>query len=545
MQLLRADLLSLCNLPRDQNGRRLAVHLVFGLGLLAFLSWWIASTLLARPQLFPLVQLRGSDSLLGMIGMGLLPCPIAATWLGLSLAQRQLFDSPELPLWESAPQPRWRGPLQILLRACFLAVVWAAALSAPFVCSVLANSSSTPPLAYALVPVAIVTATVPLMASLLVVQIALVRLFAGRALRMILTALGAIASVGFSIWLLLVLFTGGERTDRLVEVASTPDSLPWTVAAAARFLTSAANGTLDLEALRHAIWWLLLAAVLFWIGARLHARALEAHRLAEPTLRRHSRAWPSGIAATFRRKEIAQLLQQPGALVGFLVFAALVFVLIEKQVLVGSILANRRLPIEVCQLAAMLAQWFLATVLVLYPHMGRLVLWDSTQWSLYQTAPASMLAVLRGKLEAIGLLLLWPLLLVGAIGAHSNGAAPLTILLFFAIAVPGMLIALGVLAFVGTLPWLVRPEEGRGTAQGGRNFFASLLLITIFELALSPAFVVWWQVSSWAQRNHLSIETVHRWLPTVLGSVWAAGLLALTLGLAIGGRNFRRLTMPR
>ncbi|MCA8974386.1 MAG: hypothetical protein KDC98_06670 [Planctomycetes bacterium] len=544
MSLLRADLRSLANLPLDAVGRRLLLHALFGLGLLAFLSWWIADHLLTHPALLRMAHSRGAASLPGMLGIGLMPCPVAATWLGLSVAQRQLFDSPELPLWQSAPIAAFRGPIQILLRSGFLAVVWATALSLPFVFAVLSQTTATWT-AFVAVPFAIVTATVPLMATLLVVQIVLIRLFAGRVMRLLLTALGAAATVGFSTWLLLVLFTGGEHADRILDTVGAPESLPWTVDAGAQLLTAIANGTFALVALRSCIWWLLFAATLFWLGARLHAGALQAHLLAEPPLRRRRSSWPNGIAATFRRKEIAQLLQQPGALISFLIFAFLVFVLVDKQVMVGPVLGDYRLPLPLRHLGAMLAQWFLATLLVLYPHMGRLVIWDANQWTLYQSAPASPRAILRGKLEAVGILLLWPLLLVAAVSSHATGASPRTLMLFGALALPGILIALGALALIGTTPWLVRPDEGRQLAQGGRNFFASLLLITVFELLMSPAFYLWMELSSWAHDNDLSPELVQRWTPWVIAGTWLAGLAVFGLGLAIGGRNFRRLTTPR
>ena len=60
------------------------------------------------------------------------------------------------------------------------------------------------------------------------------------------------------------------------------------------------------------------------------------------------------------------MVQQPGALIQFVVFAVLVWVLAHERLLVGGILANRHLPAEVAHLGAMLAQWFLAVLLVLY-----------------------------------------------------------------------------------------------------------------------------------------------------------------------------------
>ena len=215
MGLLTADLRALANLPREAIGRRLLVHLAVGLGILGMLSWWIASSLLARPELLALAHRQsGGNSQASLVAMGLIPCPMAATWLGLSLAQRQLFETPELGLWQSAPIAPWRGAVQILLRSSFMAVVWAAALAVPFLATLLLHWRA-PALAWLALPSAIVTATVPLIATLLVVQIALVRLFAGRILRLVLTTLGAAASVAFSTWLLVILFSGSEGGGQL------------------------------------------------------------------------------------------------------------------------------------------------------------------------------------------------------------------------------------------------------------------------------------------------------------------------------------------
>jgi len=544
MGLLRADLQSLGNLPRETIGRRVLMHAGFGMALMALLSWWIATNFLSRPELMQLAHERTGGSLAGMIGMGLIPCPVAATWLGLSIAQRQLFETPELALWQSAPIQLWRGTIQILLRACFLAVLWAAALSSPFVLTLLA-SENAPLMAYALLPLVIVAATVPLMAVLLMFQIVMVRLFAGRMLRLFLTALAALASVGLSVWLLINLCAGNEGSRNLVTSTTTPAALPWTVDSGAALLASAIGSTFDGSALRTTLAWLAFACAVFWFAARLHPRALEAHRLAEPPARRHKTRWPANLAAVIRRKELAQVLQQPGALIGFLVFAVLVFALVNRQVGVGSILGNYRVPLELRHAGAMLTHWFLATVLVLYPHMGRLVLWDAAQWSLYTTSPAARSSILRGKLEAVGMLLLWPMLLVAVVGGHAVGATPRTLGLFASMALPGTLIALGVLALIGTMPWLVRPEEGGNMAQGGRGFMASMLLVIVFELAISPFVLGLYLVWRSAEHNLLTLEEVRDWTPMVIGATWLVGLAILGLGVAIGARNYRKLSLPR
>ncbi len=547
MGLLRADLRALANLPGSAAGRRVAIGTVLGLSLLALMWWSVAQAMIHNPLLLPtLHQATGGDSLRGLLGMGLMPCAIAASWLGLSLAQRQLFETPELLLWRTAPLPGWRAAVQVLLRACFLTLLWAAALAVPFVVTLLRQSPAGW-LAWLLVPVAILCCTVPLLAMLLAVQIVLVRFFAGRVLRIVLAVLAALASVGFSTWLLLGLFAPDPaRLQVATTLPGATDRLPWTIETAATLLASAANGRLDQGALRAALGWLGLAVSLFWFAAKLHPRAVEKHLEAQaPLLRRRRSVWPVGIAANVRRKELAQVLQQPGALIGFLVFAVLVFALARERVLVGSVLADSRIPRDLAHAAAMAVLWFLAVLLVLYAHMGRLSLWDGPQWALYTASPAAPGAILRGKLQAVLLFLLWPLVLVAAAGAHLFGASLLAVAGFAGVALGGTFAALGVLAIVGTQPRLMRPDDGGHIVQGGRSFLAALLLVALFQLAMSPAMFGWMHLVDHLRGHRLRPETVQEWAPWVIGAAWLHGLLIGGIGIAIGVRNFRKLTRPQ
>jgi hypothetical protein len=545
MGLLHADLRALANLATNAAGRRIAAGTLFGLGLLALMSWWIAHELLGRPEFVPWLARQGGDSLQAMLGSGLMPAPIAAAWLGLALAQRQLFETGELPLWRQAPLPPWRPAVQVLLRASFVALLWAAALAGPFVATLLVRASA-PWQAWLLLPLALLVGTVPMLCTLLAAQVVLVRFFAGRWLRIVFALLGALASVGFSTWLLLGLFrSGGARVQDLATAATGPDRLPWTVATGAELLASAARGALDLGALGSACGWLAVTAALFALAARLHPRAVERHLLAEAPLWQGRRAsWPATVAGVMRRKEFAQVLQQPGALVGFLAFGFLVFAMAKEHTLVAGILGDWRLPRELAHLAAMLSLWFLAVLLVLYAHMGRLVLHDGSQWSLYVAAPAAPAAVLRGKLQAVAVFLLWPLLLVGTAGSQLWGAGPHTLLVFAGVALAGNLAALGVLAVVGTEPRLMRPDAGGQIVQGGRNFIAAIVLALLFVLVVSPAVVGWhWLVDGHrpSLRRGPYLDELVPWL---LGGALALGLAVFGLGLWFGARNLRRLTRP-
>lgn len=547
MGLLHADLRALGNLATTSAGRRIATSTLVGLSLLALMSWWGFQEILSGPLLLQMLEYgTDGDSLRGLLGFSLMPCPVVATWLGLAIAQRQLFDPPELLLWQAAPIPRWRPAVQVLLRACFLALLWASAFSVPLLASLLSRAGA-PAAAYALVPLSLLACTAPLLASLLIVQIVLVRFLAGRVLRLVLALLGGLASVGFSTWLLIGLFTpGNERVQDLAEAAAAHGRLPVTIDTTASLLAAAARGRLDLASLGRLAGWLLTTLLLFFAAAHLHPGAVERHQLAErPLLRGRRSRWPSTVAGTIRRKEIAQVLQQPGALIGFLVFGFLVVTLVRERVLVGGILSNTRLPRDLAHLGALLAQWFLAVLLVLYAHMGRLAMWDGAQWPLYMGSPTAPASILWGKLQAVALFLLWPLLLVAAAGSHLLDASPTTLLLFVALALAGTMAALGVLAMVGTWPRLMRPDDGGQIVQSGRSFLAAMVLVVGFEVAVSPAVFGWWQLTGWLmQRPRIGAELLP-YAGWVVAAAWLFGLAVGGLGLLVGAWNYARLLRPR
>lgn len=547
MGLLLADLRMLANLPSSTVGRRALFGTLMGLFLLGLMSWWIAGEVALRPRLLAFVhdQSQG-DSLRGLLGAGLMACPVAATWLGLALAQRQLFESTELGLWRVAPLPPWRPALQILLRAAFVAWCWSAALAGPFVVTML-QKAAAPPLAFALVPVTLLVASMPLLAGLLGAQIVLVRFFSGRWLRLVLTLLGAAASVGFSTWLLLGLFQSpGARLAALADTASAPDRLPMTIDVGAAVLAAAARGEMPWRPLLGGLGWLSATLVLFALVARLHPGALERHEsTAAPLLRSWRGRWHGTASRLVRKKEFAQILQQPGALLSFFVFGFLVFALARQRVFTGAILNDPAIPDPVAKLGAMLALWFLAVLLVLYAHMGRIALWDGAQWPLYLGSPTSPAAILRGKLAAVGTFLLWPLLLVAAIGSQQFEADSTTVARFVAIGGAGTAAALGILAAVGSWPRLMRPDEGGQIVQGARSFLAAMALVLSFEFVVSPAVFAWLWLLDRLHRSHVTDAEVAEAAPWVLAAAVGYGLLVLGVGYLLGCRNYRRLLTPQ
>lgn len=545
MSLIAADLRALANLPTNAIGRRMTLGLIVGLGLLSLMSWWLAEAVINSSELQRLMGVgSGKDITARLLGYGLMTCPMVATWLGLAAAQRQLFETPELMLWRQSPLPGFRGPMQIFFRAVFQSVLWATALSAPFLVAVM-QKSPAPPLAYALIPVAVLGCTVPLLATLLSVQIVMVRFLAGRWMRLLLSAVAAIASVGFTVWLLLSLFTnGGARIEEIEVAARDSKRMALTVHAAATMLSGAVNRVLTFEHVLPVASWTLSSLFLFLGAALLHPRAHERFIESDrPIWRRSKQRWPTSLASNVRKKEFAQVLQQPGALIGFLVFAVLVFALARERVLVGNILSYNRLPHEVRNLAALLTWWFLAVLLVLYAHMGRLALWDGTQWPLYIASPARPRSILRGKLQAIGIFLMWPLLLVAGIGVQTLEVEVETMMWFLGFALSGTVIALAVVAVIGTWPRLMRPDNEGQILQGGKSFLAAMLMVTTFHITMLPAAVMWQYVTT--PRNRITEYVVDEHMPYVFATAAGYAAVLAVIGYFLGGFNYRRLLAPR
>jgi hypothetical protein len=550
MALLRADLWLCANLVGTAPGRRVLFGTLLGLGLLGAMSHWTFASLLEQPQWLRLLhQTTDGDPLRGMLLLALGPCPIAASWLGLSLAQRQLFAAPELDLWRAAPLPAWRPALQVWLRAVATSWLWATALAGPGLWLVLQRAGAPWP-AVVLLPVALAAATVPLLSALLAAQLLLVRFCSGRWLRYALAAAAGTASLGFSLWLVLG-FTASQGPRGLdpVPLATAAARQPWTLSSAAELLAAAcrsdgpAGSSSMLAALARVGGWLLGATLGFWLFAHLHPRAVENYQRSGGNRagRRRARSPGPQLWRTVLAKELGQVLHQPGALLGLLLYGAMVLALAQQRVGIAGLLELRGVPADLRQLGALLVLWFLAVLLALYGHLGRFAAADAAQWPLLAAAPAPNSPLLSGKLLAVGLLLAWPLLLVALAGGARLGATPPVLLRYLLFAVPGTLLALGALAVVGTHPPLLRPQLA-GQASPGRNLGGALLLVLLFELLVAPLAAGGFWCGE--RLRSASPAEAQRLLTLAAGTAWVYALAVLVLCLWLARWQFARLRQP-
>lgn len=545
MGLLRADFQTLRNGFRA-DGRTALIGRFVPPIVLAAMHWMLGAMMLQHRHMLPLLD-GGGNPLAYLFGHALSPGPVVAGWIGFALAQRQLFEAPELVLWQSAPLRRGRGAVQVLLRSCGTALLWASALCVPLLLQMLL-ATDAPPLAYVAAAIAVPLVVLPPLCCVLALQILLLSLARGAFTRIVLSTTSALAAFGFPVFLLAQVFFGGAHSaDEVARAAERSREAGGLTGAAARHLAAVTDGTATF-----ADWTTLLipgAAMLALVllVSPLHATAVQNHELARAQRTKRRSRWPAGPVAVLRRKEFAQILQQPGALVHMLLVGAMVHLFAAQGTFVGGFLAGDQMPPELRQCAAMIVLWFLAVLMLLYTHMGRLSAADGAQWPLYLQAPLQTTTLLFAKLQSIAVLMAWPLLVSLWAGVQWLDAGTAACLPFVFLACAGSMVALSIVAVIGTWPWLVRPEIDGRLTQGSRGLVGSLVLVFSFYFAVSPAFVGWvWLL----QRFHL--HPIHEvraamaelWLPIVLMAFGFGGVL-LSIAVPLSRRHYARLLAPR
>ena len=545
MGLLRADLQALANGFRT-DGRAALIGRFAPPVVLAAMHWMLGAMLLQHRHMLSLLD-NGGDPLAYLFGHALAPGPVVAGWIGFALAQRQLFEAPELVLWQSAPIRRGRAALQVLLRAAATAVLWASGLCLPLLVQMLLVTDASPG-AWVAVGLAVPSVVLPPLCFVLALQILLLSLARGAWTRLVLSTTSALAAFGFPVFLLAQVFFGGASSaQEVVNAAQRSREAGRLTGATARLLANAVDGTATT-----AHWFSVLAPTALMLAlilavAPLHAGAVQNHELARAQRPRRRSRWPAGPIAVLRRKEFAQILQQPGALVHMLLVGAMVHVFAAQGTFIGGFLAGDQMPPELRQVAAMTTLWFLAVLMLLYTHMGRFSAADGAQWPLYLQAPLQTTTLLFAKLQSIAVLMTWPLLLSLWAGVQWLDAGMAACVPFVLLACAGSMIALATVATVGTWPWLVRPEIDGRLSQGSRGLVGSVVLVFSFYFAVSPAFFGWiWLLQRFHHHpvHEVRAAMTELWPPILLIAFGLGGLL-MSLAVPISRHHYARLLAPR
>ena len=545
MGLLRADLQSLANGLRADGRASLASRFLPPF-VLAAMHWMMGALMLQNQRLLRLVD-DGGMPLQSLIGNALSAGPVVAGWIGFALAQRQLFEAPELVLWRSAPMGAGRAATQVLLRAFGTSMLWALALCAPMIAHLLLQAGAKP-LAWAAAAVALVAVVAPPLCFVLALQITVMRLSRGPVARAALSAISSLSAFGFPVFLLAQVFYGGaDNATELARGAERGQAAGRGTEAAARLVAEAVEGAANASSWIAALAPLAVLGIAFAAVAPLHPVAVQNHELARSSARGRRSHWPHRAVAALRRKEFALLFQQPGALVHMLLVGAMVHMFAAQGTFVGSFLAGDRLPPETRQCAAMLTLWFLAALMLLYTHMGRLCASDGPQWPLYLQSPIAPSTLLSAKLQSIGLLMLWPVAVAAWAGSWWLEAGRSSTLPFLGFAAAGTLVALAIVAIVGTWPWLVRQEGDGKLTQGARGLVGSLTLVFSFYVAVAPGFAAWaWLLDRFENvPDHEARAAIASLLPPMLLAAFGFAGLLFAIATTLARHNYARLLAAR
>lgn len=545
MGLLRADLQSLANGLRA-DGRASLVSRFLPPLVLAAMHWMMGALMLKNQRLLRLVD-DGGMPLQSLLGNALSAGPVVAGWIGFALAQRQLFEAPELALWRSAPMGAGRAATQVLLRAFGTSMLWALALCAPMLAHLLLQADAKP-LAWATAAVALVAVVAPPLCFVLALQITVMRLSRGPFARAAMSAISSLSAFGFPVFLLAQVFHGGvDGATELARGAERGQAAGRGTAAAARLVAESVEGAASASSWLAALAPLVVLGVAFFAVAPMHPIAVQHHELARSSARGRRSHWPHRAIAALRRKEFALLFQQPGALVHMLLVGAMAHMFAAQGTFVGGFLAGDRLPPETRQCAAMLTLWFLSALMLLYTHMGRLCASDGAQWPLYLQSPVAPSTLLAAKLQSIGLLMLWPVVVAAWAGSWWLQAGASSILPFLGFAAAGTIVALAIVAIVGTWPWLVRQEGDGRLTQGARGIVGSLTLVFSFYVAVAPGFVAWvWILDRFENvPDHEARAALASLLPPMLLAAFGFAGLLFAIATPLARRNYARLLAAR
>jgi hypothetical protein len=540
LALARAELQVLLNLATKREGRRILVSALVSLVFLGFVADRFGQVFAVSPQIVDVAA--GPGGLRALAGALLTPALLVVLWFGFGGGPRQLFELPQLELLLQSPRRAAVVLGATWLRFGLLVSLWCTVLAAPAAARV--GAALGIEIGWLSTAVGCVCLTLPVLALIFAVQILLMRFFAGRVTRLLLTGLGALGSIAFSLLLIAGALADEEDTVRTILGALRGRALwPFVLDAPAALWAELAVGRPSLAALGRAALLLGGSAVLMVGLAGLYRVGYENAKVAvDPLLRfGRGRRWPAAPAWVIFRKEVAQLVHQPGQLIGLLFSALVIVVLAGGRFLAGPFGQELRLTETERQVFAMLALWLFAQLTIAPGCLLRIAVAEGAQWPLWIAAPVRTRSFLAGKLLATGILMAWPALVAATVGVLRFRAGPEALLGFGLIVPAGILWIASATALVGTIPPLMRPRVERNNLV---TLVGVLLLMLLMQATAVPGLLAWNELCRLDEGRGLlrGLSTGEADLALV-GAAWLVlgGLSVLALGAsAIQVRRLRR-----
>ena len=547
--LARIEGLALANLFSTRSGRRDLAALGVTVASIAFGAAIVSHRFFGNEDLVAMIRDDESGTLVRMfLGLAFAPGLFTGFAMAVQLSRAGLFERGEAALVLVSPTSRSAMLTLVFWRSLVATTIFALPMTIlPVGLMARSLELGAGPVALAL-PALVLSLAFPI-AAVIAANVALLRFLASPRVKFAVHMIVGLLATGGAVLGMTAFVIDEDDVLRIAETAAARAELPLlleTAAALTRPIESLAEPSAR-NALLAAPVFLLAAFALLRIAGLGYARAYENSIVAaRPVFR--SRAggtgapWPTAVATSIARRELAEVQRDPG---GFFAYLFLAVFVVAATVLDFGKGGGGTLPPDVNRTFTLTTQWLLFSVIVSMLLTPSLTMGDRAQRPLLACSPASRPALLAGRLPGLVSIYAW-VLLVQIVSSIVVGDPALVILALTAVATACTIFCIGLTLGFGTLTTSWLSDDGSAPGDMVAVVLPQLLVcggtITLF-FAMGRARSM--LKSCYANEGAQAGVDPTTLTLAILGGALATAIFVALLGFALGARNQARALAPR
>jgi len=545
--LLRTELKAVVNQIRQPGNLK---YIVVGLVIAACMSIGLAiacKNLILAPAVIRLVREDSSGTVLRfLIGLVMVPALLLGIAMAVGQVRRDLFEGPMAGLLVASPVSRGSIVVWTFTRTTFSILLYGSLIEVIPLCWVLEKTTGMGSGAF-LFPIAMFIMAAPLVAGIILVNVALMRWLAKPWTRMLLTMLGGLAGMAFILLSASGVMTGKASGEEMAALVQAEPQLPWLLSLPTDVLMYLMGQPTGSTSILILLITLLSPCVLLLLAAAVYERAYEnAWVTFNPTLFRTvrflSKGWPTKPVASLLRRELVQLVQQPTSLFGYVFLGFLIFMIARSDPMSLTLPEDSPVPELLGSTARVFFTWLLTALMLAsmsVPSPGA----EVPYLVMYKSSPVRPAALLHGRMATLLLPFGWCLVLTLLFGHWIIGASPLALLLFIGFALPTMVLSLGLITGLGTLA--IPTTSGASLVDMTRMLITSIGVALAMGIILGAGLAFWHGLCrSYKYSTTMADSNPMLFLVLTLAVAWGFALLVGGLGYLLGRRNFRKILSP-
>ncbi|MGE3172366.1 MAG: hypothetical protein AB7O97_07040 [Planctomycetota bacterium] len=543
--MLNADLRALRNLWRTKDGRTalLGNAIVVGCGALG--AWFVGRGLFgSRVVREALRQDLDPDLARTVYALLLLPPLLLVFGGGMAQLGVELYRAPQVPLLLTAPLRAGRLLARAFARSLFGWWMFGSAVSTALAVA-LAQRAGWSWAPVPAMPLATLLLMGPVVATLVLAKVALVRWCSAPWLRRLFTAIQATFAIALILALLLGLVRGRDLNARLGEWLGATAGLPWPVEAPAAWPAALAGFAQSPSWLACGFALALASALPLLLAARWYRASYDVSLAADTgavSARARSRVWPSTPLRSLLQKSRAETLRVTSNLAFYFVLAALLVL----SLALGEGRDRGAMPAELHAAFELAAGWqtiaLLTSTLLFLAVIGG----EQPQIALLASAPLSRRTLLTARLVTVATPLVATMAVAAVAGPFVLGAPLLGVAWYILLALPYLLWLLALVLVFGTWPAFMRVNEATPLAGNLRSTVPVICIGVLGGVGMYPVLRLRGVLTrEWAAVAAEPAAAVPAAPWSFCGVSWLVATVAFALGFALASRNFARLLGPQ